>query len=432
MAMPIRSFQGRDAMVLCHANRVGGRRSSGSGPLDPLLDYFRERGARYVVLVEQPHPHRDLPIECRMEVYREGRLVASHTYGGLRRLWDVPPERRRDRTFLRLKLRDVLAMRAFVRILGRDFPDLAVEWFFGVESLNVLIGAALRRRLRIGRLVYYVIDWAPRRYANAWLNRTFLWLDRQACRRADYTWNISPRIERARREVLRYDARTLGRQVTVPWTAEFRGDLIPPPERAARRDVLFSGGISEINGAHWLPAIARHVWQRRRDVRFHVTSAKGGDDLLARIKGELAADGVGNVEFLGFIEDAAALDRLACGCGMGLAPYPDLAVSAKPYGDVSKVRTYFAWGLPVVCSNVVGVADEIEAEGLGLVAKPEPAALAEAVLRLCEDDALFAAARRNVLEKGRRGGWRNVYDGAFAALSEPAGEGALRPARTSP
>jgi glycosyltransferase involved in cell wall biosynthesis len=428
MGTPTPSFHGRDAMVLCHANRVGDRRSSGSGPLDPLLAYFRDRGARYVVLVEQPHPHRDLPIECRLEVYREGRRIASHTHTAFRWLWNVPAAKRRDRTYLRLKLRDGLAAAHFARLLRRDHPDLAVDWLIGVESLNVLIGAAFRRRLRIGHLVYYVIDWSPRRYANPLLNRVFLRLDRWACRCADFTWNISPRIERARRDVLRYSPATLGRQIAVPWAAEFRGDLIPPLERVARRDVLFSGGISEINGAHWLPAIARHLWARRRDIRLRVTSAKGGDELLARIKAELAADGVGNVEFLGFIEDLAELDRLSCGCGIGLAPYPDLAVSAKPYGDVSKVRTYFACGLPVVCTRVVGVAEEIETEGLGLVTKPDPVALAEAILRLCEDDPLYASARSRVLEKARRGGWGGVYDRAFAAMAAAESEG---PPRTS-
>jgi glycosyltransferase involved in cell wall biosynthesis len=80
-------------------------------------------------------------------------------------------------------------------------------------------------------------------------------------------------------------------------------------------------------------------------VKFIVT---GGGTMTDALKAKVREYGPRNIDFTGYIEGPENLDRLTCECLIGLAPYPDTDVSTKKYGDVIKIRAYFACGLAVV------------------------------------------------------------------------------------
>jgi len=394
---------------------MDGRRVSGSGPIDPLLSYFLTRGARAVAIVEQPHPHAHTQIECTLEIHRPGKNTETVVHNGHRRFWFIPPEERKDRTYLRLKLRDILAAFHFFAFLRKTAPDvLPIDYVFAVESLNVLIAATAKRRLGARSIIYYIFDWAPRRYASNLVNRLYLWLDRMACRSANWIWNISPRIARARAGMAGYAANLIAPQVSVPFGADFRPAADRPDSGSASPRVLYSGGLIRETGARFLPDIARLLWRSNPAVTLVV--AGEGDLFTEETVRSLAEEGVKNIDFRGYIPDRPSMDALACSCDIGLAPYPDVQFSTKPYVDVSKVRTYFACGLPVVCTDVVAVSDEISANELGLVCRPDPRAISDTVIRLCTDTALRARCRSNVLAIARHGSWQHVFDRAFEAM----------------
>lgn len=412
----------KSLIVLCHSNKVNGRRVSGCGPLEPIRDYFRKYNARYIFLVDQPHPHASTPLEPTMEVYEDGELAATYAYEKKKPLWYVRPGNREDKTYIRLKLRDILATGHFFRLIRTRYPDaLPIDFLFGVESINALTGDRHRRRMRIRHVVYYLIDWSPQRYRNPVMNRLFLFLDRLACKRADSVWNATHRVEEARRNILKIDPASIAPQFTVPWGTDFRQQTVKSIEQIDRMTVLYSGNISRVNGADLLPGIARVLADRNSRIRLLVTAAKGDDDLLEEIKAKIDRHGLRNIELLGFIEDASDLDQLMCSCAIGLAPYPDMPYSAKYYGDVSKVRTYFACGLVVVCTGVPPVSDEIAEQRLGIVTGFDAEEIAEAIVRLCEDDELYSKMRNNVIRKAQHHNWKEIYDKTFAGIF--AGDG---------
>jgi glycosyltransferase involved in cell wall biosynthesis len=86
-----------------------------------------------------------------------------------------------------------------------------------------------------------------------------------------------------------------------------------------------------------------------------------------------------------------------------------------------KIVDAWCWGVPVVATSVGAEGIEVEAGGNALIAD-EPEALAAAVVRVLEDEALGEALRAN----GRRWvearyNWRTVYpawDAVYAGLAE--------------
>jgi len=405
----------QNVIILCHSDKKEGRRSSGSGPLDPLLHFFFKRQAEWIFVIEQPHPNRDLSLVPTMEVYKNGYPVATYTYERWRFIYDISPERRQGKTYIRLKIRDILAARHFFSIIRKFYKDCGqIDFLFGVESLNALLGDSVRRRLNVRRLIFYIFDWTPCRYANPLMNAIFLFLDRWACYRSDFIWNVASAIEKARTELLKYDKRKMGIQLTVPYGSEFRKDLVRPFDELEKFKIIFAGGFHEDNGVLLLPDIAKRVQVENPNVKFVMA---GDGSLFEHVKLKVEEYGLRNVAFTGHIFNPDDLDKLMCDSLIGLAPYPDTLVSTKKYGDVIKIRTYFACGLVVVSTHVPPASREIQAEGLGIVTRPDAKEMADAVLRLCADEAMLRKCRDNVIRKATNWNWTSIYSRAMDVMA---------------
>lgn len=405
----------RNVVILCHSDKRNGKRESGSGPIEPLLKFFTENKARYIFLIEQPHPLPGISLDCTMEVYREGQLIATHVADRFRWLYDIPSDRRVMKTYLRLKLRDVLASRQLLSQIPELYPDCGlIHFLIGMESVNTLVGQSFRKTLNILNVIYYTFDWAPQRYRNRLMSAAFRCLDKWACERADVAWNVTDAIAEARREILHYDLNRMAKQLTVHYGVEFREGLVRPYGELDRFKVIFSGGHHVDNGAQFLPDIAMYVQKANPEVQFIIT---GGGTMTDELKAKVRDYGLSNVQFTGYIQGSENLDRLTCECLIGLAPYPDTEVSTKKYGDVIKIRAYFACGLAVVSTYVPPVAKEIREEELGIVTGIDAKEMADAILKLCADEALLKRCRENAIRKAKGHNWTSIYTRAVSQSS---------------
>ena len=403
---------GCNIVILCHSDKKNGRRESGSGPIEPLLKFFIDNRARTIFLVEQPHPLPGISLDCTMEVYRDGHLIATHTSTRFRWLYDIPSDRRVMKTYLRLKLRDILASRQLLSQIPTLYPDCGpIHFLIGMESVNTLVGQRFRKTLNIRNVIYYTFDWAPKRYHSRLMSAAFRWLDKWACQRADIAWNVTDAIAEARRDILHYDMSRMAKQLTVHYGVEFRERLVKDYDDLQKFKVIFSGGHHIDNGAQFLPDIARHVQEANPRITFVIT---GGGTLTEELKAKVREYGLHNIEFTGYIEGPENLDRLTCECLIGLAPYPDTAISTKKYGDVIKIRAAFACGLAVVSTHVPPASKEIRDEGLGIVTGVDAKEMADAILKLCSDETLLRKCREAAIRKAKAHNWTSIYTRAIS------------------
>ncbi len=401
-----------NVVILCHSDKKDGKRTSGSGPIEPLLKFFTENKAHYIFVIEQPHPLPDISLDCTMEVYKDGQLVATHRSDCFRWLYDIPSDRRVMQTYLRLKLRDVLASRQLLSQIPKLYPDCGpIHFLIGMESVNTLVGQSFRKALNILKVIYYTFDWAPQRYRSRWMSAVFNWLDQLACARADICWNVTDAIAEARRDILHYDMSRMAKQLTVHYGVEFREGLIKPYDELEKFKVIFSGGHHVDNGVQFLPEIARYLQAADPRIRLIVT---GCGTMTTELKQKVLEHGLGNVTFTGYIDNPEDLDRLTCECLIGLAPYPDTDVSTKKYGDVIKIRHSFACGLAVVSTHVPPASKEIREEGLGIVTAVAAKEMADAILKLCSDEALLKKCREAAIIKAKGHNWTSIYTRAVS------------------
>jgi glycosyltransferase involved in cell wall biosynthesis len=361
----------------------------GSGPADALEKYARERAARVLVVRHAFTYAREVDSVVRRweqgELLHEGRVP-----------WNARiPE---PITWTKDFTLDVVWA-------GRT-PG-SIDLFVGIDSLNAAAGLALRRARKAHRVVFWTIDYVPQRFGNPLLNRIYHRFDRLCVRRCDETWNVSPRMEPARRE-----GGIEGRQRIVPIGANVR----PPRPAAQPPQVIFVGHLLEKQGVQLALKALPRVREQVTDVRLLVIGDGPYRAALESLARELGVDD--SVEFTGYLDHHEEVERRIAESTLGLAAYDPSIASFTEYADPGKIKNYLAAGVPVIMTSVVHSASELSDEGAAIIIPYDEDALADTLVGVLSDTQRQERLRAAACRVGARSDWTFVFDRAFADLPD--------------
>ena len=367
-----------------------------TGACEELRDWLRHIKAGDVVYVAFPfgqNPDRFI----RVERYRNGELI----------------EKCRSLFGMRLPeplayAKDFLYALCYAARFGRRAEVLVAG-----DNLLALAAVTSRCLSRVRRVVYYMIDYTPVRYANRMLNGLYYFVDRLAASCADAVWPLTEQMIRARFDAGRLDERRV-RWYSVPYGSH------PVEEDAAARfcptNVVYMGDVVRNKGAELFVPLALEL---KRLVPACTFTVIGGGRDLAGLRDDVEKAGLtASFELCGFV---AAMDdvvnRLVKG-GVAIAPYYPFDVNSFTfYSDPGKVKVYLGCGLPIVLTNVPPIALTIEREGAGLIATYDAAEMAAKVASLMRSPE-YSRYRDNARRLGWECAWDKVFLKAFERLDE--------------
>jgi glycosyltransferase involved in cell wall biosynthesis len=358
----------------------------GSGPADALEEYARERAERVLVLRHAFSYARRVDSVVRR--WEEGRLVHERRVDWHRRI----PE---PITWTKDFLLDVYWSG---RLTGK------IDVFVGIDSLNAAAGLVLRRAGKARRTVFWTIDFVPERFPSRMLNETYHRFDRLCVRRCDQTWNVSPRIEPARRE-----RGVFGPQRVVPIGANVR-----PSPQPHRQQAIFVGHLLEKQGVQLVLRALPLVRERVRGARLLVIGDGPYRSALESLACELGLEDA--VEFAGYVESHREVEDLIAASAVGLAVYDPSIASFTEFADPGKIKNYLGAGTPVVATRVVYSAAELERSGAGVIVDYEPVALADALVGILGQPERQRTMRAAAATIGAEADWNVIFDRAFAGL----------------
>ena len=301
-------------------------------------------------------------LNCIYKIFNGDTLVfhkKGYLFGFLNKLCSNS-----NKTYISLKIRDVLTTIYFFFFIKKNYKNLKFKHCVGVESINTLLLISFKKIMNFKYIYYYVFDWSPYRFSNKVLNHIYIKLDKFSSYKSSACWNITYTIENARKNILNYDQYKISKQYYVPYSPYVKSQYILNQNRDNYK-IIYSGGLIEENGAHLLVPLFQKIYQKNK--RFTLDIIGDGEcykSIEKKIK-ELNLET--QVKLLGYIENEDTILNLQSKATFGLAPYPHQKNSRKYYGDVIKIRLYFASGLIVQSSNVPPVHKEISNLKLGNV-----------------------------------------------------------------
>lgn len=360
------------------------------GPVQALRKYLENEKFSFQFI---SHPLRECAItHSLIENFDKGNLVSSKAL-------------KRTRRKLVSFVGDLFLNISLVFGKGRG----KTIFFIGIDSINAFSGIILRKLGAVEKVVYYVIDYSPRRFGNEVLNYFYHYLDTFCAKYADYVWNISSRIAELReRQGLQRD-----RNMVVPVGIdcnEIRVGAFPDikPNR-----FIFVSYLSADKGCQLAIEAMVEIVKHKKDVSMDIIGTGPYEKELKRLVNEYNL--TNNIRFLGYMAQDVLINNLLGG-GIALAPYLDNPDSFSYYADPTKVKTYLACGLPVIITKVPSIAGEIERLKMGLVIEYNKEEFISAALTLLENTDYYNQCRANALKYVAGLQWKEIYNKAFSRL----------------
>lgn len=294
-------------------------------------------------------------------------------------------------------------------LIPPTFPR--VDGWLGFNNLMCLPGLLGRRRGRVGRVVYWAVDFVPNRFGEGSpLTRVFDAVDAYCCRAVDYRLEVAqPALEgRNARLGLTEAEAPAGLCPIGTWL-----DRVPKvgPEAWQGRRVVFIGHLVERMGVDTMVDALRILHER--GVRIEADIA-GRGPLEQELRAKASAVGLdGSLTFHGFISDHRKLEELLSHGAVALAPYSTRVESFTRFADPSKLKSYLGAGLPMLLTDVPPNAAELEREAGAQVVEDTPEAFADAIEAILEAPAEWRRRREAALHYAQRFDWNIVLDEAF-------------------
>lgn len=233
-----------------------------------------------------------------------------------------------------------------------------VDVYIGVDPLNALAGVMLKKLRRVDSCVFYTPDYSPQRFASRLLNRIYHAIDGYCVRQSDEVWSVSSRIMQIRKDM----GLPKRKSIFVP--------NVPPEKfsnlKLGKRDKysLVTLGIidKQLDNEGVIRAVAG---LKDKYPKLSFTIIGNGPDEV-RLKKLAATLGIRDrVHFTGKLPFNESL-ALVAGAGIGLALYTG-TWGFNQYGDSTKCREFFFFGLPVISTNTHSTVEDIRQYSAGIV-----------------------------------------------------------------
>jgi glycosyltransferase involved in cell wall biosynthesis len=375
-----------------------------NGNLEPMLDYFVPKVKR-VVLIDQVYPGSDF-VMPRIEVYENHSLQKIKRVSfWLYTLYPVLRLVNKGGTHLVFKLRDLLS------VIDQGMQTHSpFAYFIGFEAINAIAGVFLRRIGKVKKVIYYVSDYSPNRYKQAWFNALYLLLDRYAVTHADVVWDVSPVMQPARIKA-GLDQKKSAPVIVVPNALYPKQIAYTPIEQCQPYSLVFMGTLGIENGPDIAIKSMPAVLKKFPKATLHIVGGGHDEVRLKQLVKKLHISDA--VIFHGFISDREKVSEAIRNYMIALAPYCNIPGSARLYGDATKIRAYLAAGLPTITTKVPPLGKIAQKFGAAIVVNDTHDAISESVIKLFSDKEAYAAMKKKAIAFAKDNTWENEFDKAF-------------------
>ncbi len=358
------------------------------GAPQALCDYLV--GQQVKELVYLSHPIRPENTTSKKDIYKDGKLLHSYSFA------------RPSGNVWWFGVDFFMTIVWGIALRGR------YDVYIGVDPLNCLAGLVLRALGLVKYVVFYSIDFTPKRFPQRLVNSLYHAIESFCVRFADIRWDISPRIAEGREKFLGIKANDF--PVTVVPVGMWKKDIATYNSKFDAHRIVFVGHLLKKQGVDKALEAISIVKKKVKDISFLIIGGGEEEETLRRLAGKLHLEN--NVEFTGWMWDQNKIRELLSGCAFGVATYDPQGAQEDNftyYADPTKIKTYLSCGLPVIMTNVPYNAQALKNFGCAQVVAYRASAIARAMMMWIDDTTKLERARKMALEVAHGLTWEKVF-----------------------
>jgi len=373
-------FLGKNVLILGHMTEI-------HGPVQALVDYSKKNMGKLTSVLH--------PLPCSFVSNSEFR---TFTRGKC--------ERSLYKRNLKVTEFFSYVQHVFLTFLFVARSNEKYDLCVGIDNLNALCGIILRKIGIVDKVVFYVIDYTPKRFNNPILNLTYHFLDGICIRHSDLVWNISERMAKIR-EGQGVEKR---RNLIVPVGVELEKVGHIQDIKLNRRALVFASHLAKSKGADLIIEAMEDVIKTVPDAKLEIIGTGPCEQELKDLV--KTADLGNNVKFSGLMQHDKLMKYLPTR-GVALATYVEDSHNITYFADPTKPKEYLACGLPVIITRVPWIAKEIEEKPMGIAINYDKKELTDAIIKLMKDDEFYERCRVNAKLFASKLSWDGIFDNAF-------------------
>jgi glycosyltransferase involved in cell wall biosynthesis len=288
--------------------------------------------------------------------------------------------------------------------------------YIGYDNLNTLSGLFLKKVGLVSKVIYYVVDYTPKRFENPLLNSIYHKIDQFCVKYSDETWNLNERaMNDARRKYHHFNAYQKGFSIQkeVPMGFWKRRINLKGYNQIAQKTLVFMGNIIKKQGVQFVVDAIPQILAKVPDFKLIIV---GDGDYLDSLKKHARNSGIEKaIEFKGFVKEHKDVEDILLNSALAIALYEegDKERNYTYYADPGKIKTYLGCGLPILLSSVPTIAKNIEINGCGAIVSNDPREIAEKVISILSCPSKLRLMRQNVLKYRENFDWEYILPQAI-------------------
>lgn len=284
------------------------------------------------------------------------------------------------------------------------------DYFIGVNNFNVFAGILLSLFLSVGRIVFYTIDYVPKRFANPFLNSLYHFLDRLAISKSHKVWNLSRRMV-SEREKSGISEKFRNKQIEVPIGTDIKRNPLSF-DKIDKNKIVFLGHLRNGQGVEMLISAMEKVTKKVKSAHLLII---GGGSLENSLRFKIKSIGLEKkIKITGFIKDYDDVEEYLRDGAIAVAPYVDDKNTYTRYTDPGKPKDYLASGMPVIITKVPQVAYQIEKNRCGLAIDYNKKQLEDSLIDLLTNETKLKEFRKNAFIFAKKYTWERIFKEAIS------------------
>ena len=279
----------------------------------------------------------------------------------------------------------------------------------GVDGFNAFCAWLIKKIGKAEKVVFYTIDYVPQRFKNPLLNKIYHLIDSFSVRHCDYVWNLSP-VMIKEREKKGVEKKYRKKQITVPIGTNLNVKRLPF-EKINRYEIAFMGHLRPGQGAEFLLKTMPEVLKKIPQLSLVFIGTGPLEKTLKRKALKLKINK--KVKFTGFIKSHTKMQTRLSQAAIAIAPYVDDKKNYTRYTDPGKPKAYLASGLPVIITDIVQIAKDINKNKAGIAISFQKKALIKAIISLLKSGQKLKIYRKNALWLAKKFSWEKIFKKAL-------------------